>query len=152
LYLTVVANDRGGYWSREVVDFAAIERCLPADRRVPISAKVFIPSYKGRSANDPTFMAACLRAIGLLGPVENKPFLHAVISDWASWKATMLIAEGVAYVPPSKAAQVPVGEPVAISRDELPAAPDADESVPARKGRTLKLPKSAVGGRHAHSA
>jgi hypothetical protein len=152
VYITVVENDRGGAWSRDQVDFAAIERCLPADRAVPISAKVFIPSFKGRSANDPTFMAATLRSIGLLGPVENKPYLHAVIGDWAAWKEAMLRTDGVAYVPPSKAAKVPTTEPTAINGEELPAAPDAEEAVPVRKTRTLKLPKSAGGGKHARIA
>lgn len=152
VYLTVVENDRGGAWSRDIVDFAAIERCLPVDRNVPISAKAFIPSFKGRSANDPTFMAATLRSIGLLGQVENKPYLHAAIGDWAAWKESMLRAEGVAYVPPSKAAKVPASEPTAINREVLPTAPDAEDAVPVRKSRTLKLPKSADGGKHAHSA
>lgn len=150
VYLTIVENDRGGTWSRDIVDFDAIERCLPADRNVPISAKVF----KGRrgGANDPTFMAATMRSIGLLGPVENKPYLHAVIGDWAAWKEATLRADGVAYVPPSKAAKVPAAEPTAINREESPAAPDAEEAVPARKSRTLKLPKTVGGGKHAHSA
>ena len=73
VYLTVVENDRGGAWSRDIVDFSAIERCLPADRNQPIGAKVFIQSFNGRSANDPTFMAATLRSIGLLGPVQLMP-------------------------------------------------------------------------------
>jgi hypothetical protein len=152
VYLTVIENDRNGAWSRDLVDFAAIERCLPADRAVPISAKVFIPSFTGRSANDPTFMAATLRSIGLLGPVENKPYLHAVIGDWAAWRESMLRTEGVAYVPPSKAAKVPASEPTPINREELPTAPDAEEAIPVRKTRTLKLSKSAGVGKHAHTA
>lgn len=152
LYLTVVANDRGGYWSREVVDFAAIERCLPADRRVPISAKVFIPSFKGRSVNDPTFMAACLRAIGLLGPVENRPYLHAVVGDWDTWKESMLSVDGVVYVPQRKGSEAVMEDAGAITSEPAPAAPDADVAVPVRKSRTLKLPKTAGGDKHARSA
>jgi len=152
VYITVVENDRNGAWSRDLVDFAAIERCLPADRAVPISAKVFIPSFTGRSANDPTFMAATLRSLGLLGAVENKPYLHAVIGDWVAWKESMLRIEGVAYVPPSKGTKMPASQTAVINREEPPVAPDAEEAVPARKSRTLKLSKMASGAKHAHSA
>ena len=64
----------------------------------------------------------------------------------------MLRADGVAYVPPSKAAKVPAGKHTAINREEPPTAPDAEEAVPVRKSRTLKLPKTAGGGKRAHSA
>lgn len=99
LYLTITHNEGGGYFSREIVAFDAVERCLPADTALAFGAKLFARSFKGRSANQPGFAAALLRSIGLLGIVDLKPHLHVVTGDWRAWKTTMLAQTGEPYVP-----------------------------------------------------
>ena len=39
LYVSIVANDSGGFFSSEIAPFEKIEACLPADRTQPFAAK-----------------------------------------------------------------------------------------------------------------
>ena len=110
LYITINGNSGGGYYSTEIVSLAAVEACLPDDNAQPIAAKSLAAAFVGKSANNPSFMAAILRSEGLLGPVENKPNQHQIAGDWSAWKSTMLALDGLPYVPPVKAGLVVVPE------------------------------------------
>ena len=62
LYLTLVANEGGGYYSREVFSVAGVEACLPTDLAQAFAAKCLAPAMRGKSSNHPGFLAAILRA------------------------------------------------------------------------------------------
>ena len=49
LYLTLVANEGGGYYSREVFSVAGVEACLPPDRAQAFAAKCLAPAMRGKS-------------------------------------------------------------------------------------------------------
>lgn len=152
LFLTIVANDGGGYFSREIVAFDAVETCLLADPNQPLAAKVFASAFVGRSSNNPGFMAAMLRAEGLLAGVEGKPHLHQLAGDWAAWKLAILALPGEgAYVPPTKEAQAS-GTPVEMTRQELPGDIEAKSHLGHRKCKKLRVAKAAEGADHAHPA
>lgn len=151
LFLTIVGNDGGGYYSREVVAFDAVEASLPADHALPLAAKAFAPAFVGKSSNNPGFMAAILRSEGLLAGVEDKPNLHQVTGDWAAWKTALLALPGEPYVPPVKEAQA-FGAPVEMTRQDVPGDPEPEEHPGRRKGKKVRVVKPAEGGDHAHPA
>ena len=105
LYVSIIANDSGGYFSNEIASFDGIEACMPADHTQPFPAKVLIQAFISRSANQPSFCAALLRAEGLTTAAVDKPHLHQVVGDWDDWKLAMLDLPGEPYVPPVKGAQ-----------------------------------------------
>lgn len=149
LYVSIVANDSGGFFSNEIASFDRIEACLPADRTQPFAAKALIPAFVSRSANQPSFAAALIRAEGLTATVEGKPHLHQCLgSDWESWKASMLNLPGEPYAPPSKAAAVAS----TMTRQELP--DDVEGEVPPgrRKGKKQRVGKVTNEVEHAHPA
>lgn len=133
LFITIVANKSSGYFSREIVPLAAIELCLngiPKDQ--PLSARIFRSAFIGKSVNNAGFLAALLKAEGLLTPSTKVAHQHQVSGDWADWKANMLTREGEVYVPPAK------DVPTATSQAQAtPTAPEDAQakSQPRRKGR-----------------
>lgn len=158
LYVSIVANDSGGYFSNEIAGFDGIEACMPADHTQPFPAKVLIPAFVSRSANQPSFCAALLRAEGLTAAAEGKPHLHQIVGDWAAWKRAMLALPGDPYVPPAKVAQAT--EAVAalsdtstgMTRQELPGDDETAEQPGRRKGKKMRVAKHAEGADHAHPA
>ncbi len=151
LFLTIIANDGGGYYSREIVAFDAVEGCLPADQTQPLAAKAFASAFVGKSSNNPGFMAAMLRAEGLLAGVEGKPHLHQVVGEWEAWKLAMLALPGEPYVPPAKEVQAS-GTPVEMTRQEIPSDDESEGHPGRRKGKKLRGVKPAEGADHAHPA
>jgi hypothetical protein len=102
-FLALSANlDGSGCFSPEAVALDAIEAALPQDPAEPFPARRFAPCFQGRSSNNPGFLAAVLRHLGLLRAVPDKPNLHVVAGDWAAWQADMLRREGEPYAPPVK--------------------------------------------------
>lgn len=156
LFLTITDNDSGGYFSKEIVSFDAVEQCLPAVMSLPFSAKQLARSFKGKSANNPGFMAAILRSNGLLGAVEHKPHLHIVTGDWLAWKTAMLALQGEPYVPPTKADEVTDGcketRQASITRDDTPGEVDLDDIPSQLKGRKGRVIKAADEADHASLA
>jgi hypothetical protein len=91
LFIMIVGNDGSGYYSKEAVPFSKIEHCLSTVAgQKTFPSKVFLPAFVGRSANNPGFLAAILRAEGLLKPVPEKANLHQLASDWQVWKTGTL--------------------------------------------------------------
>jgi hypothetical protein len=148
LYVSIVANDSGGYFSTEIAPFEKIEACLPADRTQPFAAKALIPAFVSRSANQPSFCAALLRAEGLTAAVDGKPHLHQIAGDWAAWKAAMLALPSEPYVPPVKAAAATS----TMTRQELPGETEGGEHPGRRKSKKLRVAKPAEEVVHAHPA
>ena len=148
LYVSIVANDSGGFFSTEIAPFEKIEACLPADRSQPFAAKALIPAFVSRSSNQPSFAAALIRAEGLSAAVEGKPHLHQIAGDWAAWKAAMLALPGEFYVPPIKTVAVTSS----MTRQELPGEVEAEEHPGRRKSKKLRVAKSSEEVEHAHPA
>lgn len=156
LYVSIVANDSGGYFSNEIASFDGIEACMPADRTQSFPAKVLIPAFISRSANQPSFCAALLRAEGLTTADPNKPHLHQAVGDWDDWKLAMLDLPGEPYVPPVKGAQsVEDGDDASdgeTSAQELSGDDQTGARHSKRKGKKSHHQKSEGDTDHAHSA
>lgn len=91
LYITLIGNDGDGCYSKEIVPFDKIEQCLHGiDTSQPIASKRFQPAFIGKSANNAGFLAAILRAEGLLAPAADALHQHAVQPDWPAWKTALL--------------------------------------------------------------
>lgn len=151
LFLIIAANDGGGYYSREIVAFDAVEGCLPADQTQPLAAKAFASAFVGRSSNNPSFMAAILRAEGLLSSVDGKPHLHQVVGEWEAWKRTMRTLPGESYAPSAKEVQAS-GTPGEMTRQEVPGDDEPEGHPGRRKGRKVLGIKPAEGADHARPA
>lgn len=148
LYLSIIGNDSGGFFSNEIASFEKIEACLPADRCQSFAAKALIPAFVSRSSNQPTFAAALIRAEGLSAAVEGNPHLHQIAGDWSAWKAAMLALPGEFYAPPIKAAALTSS----MTRQELPGEVEAEEHPGRRKGKKLHVAKPSEEVEHAHPA
>jgi hypothetical protein len=91
LYITLVANDSSGGFSREIVPFARIESAVQGlDVNKPISSKRFQSCFISRSQNNAGFLAAVLRQENLLKAVPEAAHQHAIAPDWSNWKTAML--------------------------------------------------------------
>nr|WP_314352996.1 hypothetical protein [Comamonas thiooxydans] len=158
LYVSIIANDSGGYFSNEIACFDGIEACMPADHTQPFPAKALIPAFISRSANQPSFCAALLRAEGLTAAVPDKPHLHQVVGDWDDWRLAMLDLPGDPYVPLVKGAQAAEGSDALsdtetqMAAQELPGDNQSGAHHGKRKGKKLHLHKPEGGTDHAHSA
>ena len=142
LFISIIGNDSGGYFSNEIARFDGIEACLPDDRDAPFPAKALTKAFVSRSSNQPSFCAALLRAEGLTAPVDGKPHLHQIAGDWTAWKAAMLALPGDPYVPPVKLPAVATNGQTAMTRQELPEPVQEDDDF-RRKGRKAKGGKRA---------
>jgi len=95
LWIRIVANPSSGYFSREMVDFRKVEACIEGFRDgKPVPSKAFAVAFSGRSANNGGFLAAILRAEGLLSPAPDNNFHHLVCGDWQVWRTSNLQLSG----------------------------------------------------------
>ena len=101
LYVQITGNDGGGYWSREIVALADIERCLPEKADEVFPAKRLASAFTGRSSNNGGFLAAVLHHEGLLALTDGKDqrAAHVRAGDWSAWSSAMLATTGEPYVP-----------------------------------------------------
>jgi len=102
LYITIVGNDGGGCYSKEIVPFDKVERCLQSNATgKPITSKLFQQAFVSKSVNNAGFMAAILRAENILLAVPDAPHQHALNPNWEAWKADLqaLIPQAVPYHP-----------------------------------------------------
>lgn len=106
LFVMIVGNDSSGYYSREAVPMAAIQQRLATlENPKAFSSSVFQSCFVGRSANNGGFLAAILRAEGILQPLPDKAHLHQfVLSDIDAWKAQLLQQPGEPFTVNLKAA------------------------------------------------
>lgn len=117
----IVGNEGGGYFSKEVVAFGGVEACLaehPQDQ--PFPSKLLQTAFTGRSSNNAGFLAAILRAEGLLALAPDTEGRHVISGDWADWKASVLAEPGqpVESEPTDKEEQAKGNEAAAPSADE----------------------------------
>ena len=135
LYVRITANFGGGYFSREIVRFSAVKACL--DRREadkPFPSKLFRASFVGKSSNNAGFMAAILRAEGLLSLAPDTETQHVVASDWTAFIKTMLAVPGE---------KIEIEMPMPV-KDQSESPPDVNAPAQAKttKTLTLKRPKA----------
>ncbi|MEX6503007.1 hypothetical protein [Pseudomonas zhanjiangensis] len=142
LYLTLVSNEGGGWFSTEIVPFARVEAVAEAinDPSAPLLSKQLRQAFISRSANNAGFLAAVLRAEGLLAPSPEAAHQHVMSGDWSQWKQAMLSAAGEAYVPFAKAGAPEAepskqGKPTSKRKGRTPA-PDVGDSAVADDERT----------------
>jgi hypothetical protein len=137
LYITITGNDGGGYFSREIVPFSQVEKCLTdcADADKAFPSKLFKTAFVGRSSNNAGFLSAILRSEGLLAQAPNTETQHVRAGNWTEWLAAMYALAGE-----------PIDIPSTSSRPddstELESDPEstADKS---SKTLTLKRPKNS---------
>jgi hypothetical protein len=95
LWLRITANDSGGFFSKECISMEVTKTCLKGiPRTQPFLSKQLAFAFKGRSSNNAGFLAAILRAEGLLGPVPDHPFMHLQQGQWEPWVQSLLKGEG----------------------------------------------------------
>lgn len=95
LSIAITGNDSGGYFSREIVPFHQVEACLAKHKQdKPFPSKLFKDAFIGRSSNNAGFLAAILRAEGLLVAAPEAETQHIVSGDWATWKKSLLAEPG----------------------------------------------------------
>lgn len=91
----IVGNEGGGYFSKEVVAFGNVEACLTAHPQdQPFPSKLLQTAFTGRSSNNAGFLAAILRAEGLLALAPDTEGRNVMSGDWAAWKASVLAEPG----------------------------------------------------------
>lgn len=152
-YFIVTGNSSSGYYSREAVALAQIERCLaalPAD--APIPAKALRPAFRGKSANDGGFLLALLRHEGLVAPAPDAAHLSVRSGDWAAWREAVLATPGEPFELPTRQVKTPMPDTSSSATAAITAAPPA--SPKARKSRKDRDPApthpdlTADGGDH----
>ena len=131
-YFCLLANEGGGYFSREAVPFAAIEACLSGvntERAIP--AKVFRRAFVGRSVNNAGFLVHALRHERLLLPSPEAAHQHILGPDWPTWKLAVLAQAGEPFeLPDAKKAESPP-EIAAVTVDSDKKGKKAKKSAPA---------------------
>lgn len=121
VFLTILSNEGGGNFNREIVAFDDIEEAIadqPAD--TPFGVKVFRVAFIGKSNNNAGFLAAALVHAGLLAPSEAK-HKYLKTGDWPAFEADVLAREEAEtflfppVLPEGAQAVVPAGAAVPAS-------------------------------------
>ena len=127
LYLAVTANEGGGLWSREAVGLDTIEDVLAPYADQPFPTKALRGALVGRSSNNPPFLCAVLKDLGLIAKSPDKAHQHVKAGDWQAFRQEWLSAPGesIFYPPVVECANsVPATTVVTESADDdLPAKP-----------------------------
>jgi len=93
--IQIVSNDSGGYFSKEAVCFSRVAACVHQHQKdQPFPSKLLQTAFTGRSSNNAGFLAAILRAEGLLTVAPDAEGRHVISGDWAAWKASTLAGPG----------------------------------------------------------
>jgi hypothetical protein len=141
VFLCILDNEGGGYFSREATPFSKIEACLvgiaPAKT---IAAKTFKAAPQSRSANQPGFIVAALRHAGLLKPAQDASHQHVVGGGWQEWKAEQLARPAEPFELPGAKPEAPVATVAATAEAII-----AEEPATGPKGR--KHRKEKPGGK-----
>lgn len=94
LFVAITDNSSGGYFSREYVPFDRIQELGAKLEQPAFPSKVLKIAFTGRSSNNAGFLAAILRAEGLLTQAQGDEAKHVMANDWATWKTALLAQEG----------------------------------------------------------
>ncbi len=116
LLLTIESNEGGGYFSKELVPFNDVFACIQSIQHgKPVPSKAFKDAFVSQSANNAGFLAAILRAEGLLIAASDAGHHHLLQGDWGEWKQQMLSLPGEAYVPATSNAEAEEKKPLTTS-------------------------------------
>lgn len=115
-YVAIVGNESVGYFSREPVSVLRIHQCLQAAVKVAkaIPSQRLRQVFKGQSVNNGGFLAAILRAEGILAPSPDNAFQHVLAGDAAEWRRELIKRPGYALPDdpaPGAKAEAAVPEP-----------------------------------------
>ena len=95
IWIRIVKNDSSGWFSRELLAIEKIEGCVEGIKEgEAMLSKRFAAAFKSRSANNAGFLAAALRAEGLLLPAPEQTSRHILGEDWEAWKTSLLDLPG----------------------------------------------------------
>ncbi len=148
IHIRVSENSGGGFFNQTWIALADILRLLKPG--APVTAVQLAPLYKHASANSPGFLAAVLKAEGLLQAVEGKQRVHQ-LGDTAAFQArvsklvgsTVSLPDDLATTKakaPSKAG--PTAKAPAKATSTAPAKGKATASKPAAKAKSTAKPKA----------
>ncbi|KAB7623400.1 hypothetical protein [Alkalilimnicola sp. S0819] len=143
LFVALTGNESGGYFSREIVPFQAVEACFAhQDEALAFRTRIFRQAFVGKSTNNAGFLAAILRAEGLLGPAPEAAHEYVRLGNWAAWTAEMLqgASLGTVGAPPSAAAGKAGAAGIAETASAEDA-PDAEQAEGAESVGTRKRPR-----------
>jgi hypothetical protein len=134
-FFCLLANDGGGYFSREVVPFSRVQGCLKGVKTdQPIPAKTFKDAFVGRSVNNAGFLVAALRREGLLRPAPDASHQHVMGRNWEDWKKGVLKEAGEAFaLPDAKKAEVLPAAPAMAAEKSVKEVPVKE--VPVKRGK-----------------
>ena len=131
LFLAVTANEGGGLWSREAVGLDTIEEILSPYADQPFPTKALRGAVVGRSSNNPPFLCAVLKDLGLIAPAPEMAHQHVKAGDWQAFRAEWLAKPGETITYP------PVGDGAPEASDPTGANP-ATHDVPAKSGKAKR--------------
>ncbi len=95
LMIRIIGNGGGGYFSKEVLPFSNIEACIEQQKQgQPFPSKLLQTAFTGRSSNNAGFLAAILRAEGLLALAPDTEGRHIISGNWAEWGTSLLSESG----------------------------------------------------------
>ena len=77
MYIRVITNTGGGYFSNEWVSFTDIYKELDRHGDAPVTSFSLSPLYAGKSVNTPAFLMASLKNEGLFIPHPEKARCYA---------------------------------------------------------------------------
>jgi hypothetical protein len=95
VYIRVVQNSGNGQFNADWVPVTLIERLLteqPADK--PMTSRVLLPVFRGKSSNSPAFLFAVLKAEGLVktGAEKDSGYLLGDIKGFREAVAALIAA------------------------------------------------------------
>ena len=100
LFIVLVGNQGGGWYSKEIVPFDQIESAAKrSGASGSVSSKQFRQCFISRSVNNAGFLVAVLHAEGLLEPDAKNANQHVLTNDWSGWKEQQLALKGEPYAP-----------------------------------------------------
>lgn len=121
IYICLLGNEGGGYYSQEAVSLTAIEQCLAGlDPSGVIPSKVFKAAFSGKSVNNSGFLAAVLRSELLLQPNPDAAHQHLLSIDFDEWRTEMLNAPAEPFELPSRKKDKPVVKAITNAAEEVP--------------------------------
>lgn len=82
MYLRLSGNEGGGLHSKEWIDLEDIFAVLGTQTDKPFKSTVLKSVFKGSSANNVGFLAACLRDMAITIPAEKSVFLHVLAAEY----------------------------------------------------------------------
>ncbi|GHA67493.1 hypothetical protein ACFFLZ_10260 [Photobacterium aphoticum] len=82
IYLRISGNEGGGLHSKEWIALDDIFAVLDSQKDKPFKSTVLKSLFKGGSANNVGFLAACLRDMSLTVPAEKSVFLHSLTPEY----------------------------------------------------------------------